>query len=168
MGKTEIRANAYVIQGHSESLLGRDWSFNLEIISVNVTQDKSSLSKTSENSELDSVLHEFDEIFHGMGKVANLKQKIAVDSSIKPVSQWLRCIPFSQIEALNIELDKVLENAIIVEVTEASPWVFNLVIVPKELGEIRVCCDLREVNKAVIRERDLLPKVDDTLQALHH
>lgn len=62
----------------------------------------------------------------------------------------------------------MLENAIIVEVREASPWVSNLVIVPKELGEIRVCCDLREVNKAAIRERDLLPKVDDTLQAMHH
>ena len=43
----------------------------------------------------------------------------------------------------------------------------NLVIVPKKSGDIRVCCDLREVNKAVIRERCVLPKVDDTLQPLH-
>lgn len=57
----------------------------------------------------------------------------------------------------------MLENVIIVEVIEASLWVFNLVIVLKELGEIRVCCDFREVNKVVIRERDLLFKVDDIL-----
>ena len=167
VGKKEIRANVYVIQGHSESLLGRDSSFNLEIISVNLVQDKPSFPKTSENSELDSLLREFDEIFHGIGKVANFEHKIAIDSSVKPVSQRLRRIPFSQIEAVNNELDKMLENDIIEEVTEASPWVSNLVIVPKKSGEIRVCCDLREVNKAVIRERHLLPKVDDTLQAMH-
>ena len=46
-----------------------------------------------------------------------------------------------------------LEQDNIEEVTKASPWVSNLVIVPKKSGDLRVCCDLREVNKAVIRER---------------
>lgn len=76
VGKKEIRANVYVIQGHSESLLGRDSSFNLEIISVNLVQDKPTFPKTSENSELDSLLREFDEIFHGIGKVANFESTI--------------------------------------------------------------------------------------------
>ena len=61
----------------------------------------------------------------------------------------------------------MLEQDIIEEVTEASPWVSNLVIVPKKSGDLRVCCDLREVNKAVIRERYVLPKVEDTLHAMH-
>ena len=60
----------------------------------------------------------------------------------------------------------MLEHDIIEEVTEASPWVSNLVIVPKKSGDIRVCCDLREVNKAVIRESYVLPKLDDSLHAM--
>ena len=61
----------------------------------------------------------------------------------------------------------MVEQDIIEEVTEPSPWVSNLVvIVQKKSGDLRVCCDLREVNKAVIRERYVLPKVDDTLHAL--
>ena len=61
----------------------------------------------------------------------------------------------------------MVEQDIIEEVTEPSPWVSNLVvIVQKKSGDLRVCCDLREVNKAVMRERYVLPKVDDTLHAL--
>ena len=82
------------------------------------------------------------------------------------MSQQLRRIRVSQIEAMNNELDSMLEQDIIKEVTEASPWVSNLVIIPQKSGDIRVCCDLREVNKAVIRERYILPKIDDTLHAM--
>ena len=60
----------------------------------------------------------------------------------------------------------MLEQDVIEEVNEPSPWVSNLVVVPKMSGDLRVCCDLREVNKAVIRERYVLPKVDDTYAAL--
>ena len=60
----------------------------------------------------------------------------------------------------------MVEQDIIEEVTEPSPWVSNLVIVPKKSGDLRVCCDLCEVNKAVIRKRYVLPKVDNMLCAL--
>ena len=90
----------------------------------------------------------------------------AIDPEVKPLSQHLRRIPVSQIDAVNNELDRMLEQDVIEEVNEPSPWVSNLVIVPKKSGDLRVCCDLREVNKAVTRERHVLPKVDDTLHAL--
>ena len=112
------------------------------------------------------MLKEYDDVFQGLGKVTDFEHKITIDPEVKPVSQQLRRIPVSQIEAVNNELDKMLEQDIIEEVTEASPWVSNLVIVPKKSGDIRVCCDLREVNKAVIRERYVLPKIDDTLHAM--
>ena len=57
------------------------------------------------------------------------------NSRTKPASQHLRRIPVpSQIEAVNNELDRMLEQDIIEEVTEASPWVSNLVIVPKSIS----------------------------------
>ena len=60
----------------------------------------------------------------------------------------------------------MLEQDVIEEVNKPSHWVSNLVIVPKKSGDLMVCCDLREVNHAVVRERYVLPKVDDTLHAL--
>lgn len=154
----------YVIEGHGESLLGRDSSFKLGVLK----QVKSvGSSQSNRQNELVSLLHEFDDLFHGLGKVTNFEHKIVIDPKVQPVSQHLRRIPLSQIEAVNNELDKMLQADVIEEVSEASPWVSNLVVVPKKSGEIRLCCDLREVNKAVIRERYILPKVDDTLQAMH-
>ena len=113
------------------------------------------------------MLDEFDDLFHRLGKVPNFEHKIVIDPKVQPVSQHLRRIPLSQTEAVNNELDKMLEAGVIEENREASPWVSNLVVVPKKSGDTRLCCDLREVNKAVIRGRYVLPKVDHTLQAMH-
>ena len=117
VGKNAITANVYVMEGHSESLLGRDSSFNLGIIKqVNKVGDEPNSPKGSANSELDSLTHEFDKIFHGIGKITNFEHKIAIDPNIKPVSQPLRRIPFSQVDAVNNELEKMLEDDIIEEV----------------------------------------------------
>lgn len=60
----------------------------------------------------------------------------------------------------------MLNDDVIEETPEPSPWVSNLVIVPKPSGDLRVCCDYRDLNKAIIRERFILPKVEDMLHAL--
>ena len=60
----------------------------------------------------------------------------------------------------------MLNDSVIEEATQPSPWVSNLVVVPKSSRGVRVCCDLRELNKAVVREQHVLPKVEDTLQNL--
>ena len=156
-----VNSKIYVIEGNAESLLGRDSSFKLGILT-----QVNSVGQNSNQRELHSLLKAYDDVFQGLGKVTDFEHKITIDPDVKPVSQQLRRIPVSQIEAVNNELDRMLEQYIIEEVTEASPRVSNLVIVPKKSGDIRVCCDLREVNKAVIRERYVLPKIDDTLHAM--
>ena len=43
------------------------------------------------------------------------------------------------------EQDRMLEQDIIEEVTEASPWVSNLVIVAKKSGDIRYAVTLEKL-----------------------
>ena len=85
------------------------------------------------------MLKEYDDVFQGLGKVSDFEYKIIIDPEFKPVSQQLRRIPVSQIEAVNNELDKILEQDIIEEVAEASLWVSHAVIIPMNSGDIRVC-----------------------------
>ena len=112
------------------------------------------------------MLSEFGDLFQGIGNVANYEHKIKIDPKVAPVSQKLRRIPLSQVGKVNAEVDRMLEVDIIEDAPEASLWVSNLVIVPKKDVCNRVCCDFRDVNKAIIRERYVLPKVEDTLNSM--
>ena len=41
-----------------------------------------------------------------------------------------------------------------------------MVVVPKKSGEVRICIDLKPLNKSVLRELHPMPKMDDTLALL--
>ena len=150
-----IDSKVYVIDGEAESLLGRESSFNLQVVKLINTPHIASHSyvKAESKEDIDALLNEFGDLFQGIGNVANYEHKIKIDPKVAPVSQKLRRVPLCQVEKVNAEIDKMLEADIIEEAPEASPWVSNVVVVPKKDGCIRVCCDFRDVNKAIIRER---------------
>ena len=52
------------------------------------------------------------------------------------------------------------------KVKEPTPWLSQLVIVHKKSGDLRICIDPRELNKALIRERYVLPILEDKLHEL--
>ena len=65
---------------------------------------------------------------------------------------------------------KELEEADIIEKVDGpTPWVSPIVIVPKSKDpeDIRLCVDMREVNKAIQRERHITPTIDDIITQLN-
>ena len=48
-----------------------------------------------------------------------------------------------------------------------NPWVSPIIVVPKKTGEVRICVDMREANKAVKREKHLMPTTDDLVADLN-
>ena len=65
------------------------------------------------------------------------------------------------------ELERLKNLDIIEKVTGPTPWVSPIVVVPKSSGQVRLCMDMREANKAVMRERHLMLTIDDLVADLN-
>ena len=108
------------------------------------------------------------ELFNGVGLLKGYELKLNVDTSVKPVAQLVRRIPFGVREKVEKKLDELLACGIIEEVPEGlTSWVSPLVVVPKPDGDVRICVDMRCVNQAIIRERQPIPTVEEVLQDLN-
>ena len=55
-------------------------------------------------------------------------------------------------EAIDRELDYLIEEEIITEQVEPTPWVSSVTFPRKPNGDVRVCLDPSNLNKAIIRE----------------
>ena len=77
---------------------------------------------------------------------------IRVDPTVKPATHARRKVPIESKEAIDKELDYLIEEEIITEQVEPMPWVSSVTFPRKPNGEVRVCLDPSNLNKAIIRE----------------
>ena len=69
-----------------------------------------------------------------------------------------------QIEDKIGELEK---NDIIEKTSGPTPWVSNIVAVPKQNNTVRLAIDMQQANKAILLERFPMPNIDETLQQMN-
>lgn len=105
-------------------------------------------------------------LFDGLGCLTAFTHKPLVDPGVSPVIQPLRRIPLALREEVTAELQRMLDMGVI-EPVNAAPWISNLVIAKKKSGGIRVCVDLRSVNKAVIPDKYPLPTAEELTTHFH-
>ena len=98
-------------------------------------------------------------IYHEPGTVScktveDLKKlyNIRIDPSVKPAMHARRKMPIESKEAIDKELDYLIEEEIIMEQVEPTPWVSSVTFLRKPNGDVRVCLDSSNLNKAIIRE----------------
>lgn len=82
-----------------------------------------------------------------------------------PIQQKLRNIHPNLENQIKNELNKLLKEKIIFPVRN-SKWVSNLVHVRKKNGDIRICIDFRNLNKAFHMDNFPLPTMEQVLQKL--
>ena len=93
--------------------------------------------------------------------------KIHMKENVTPVCRpTARRIPFPLMNAVRTELDRMINNDVIQPVEEPTEWCSAMVPVVKKNGKVRICVDLKDVNKAVKRPHYSLPTFDDVAPRL--
>ena len=165
--KTKLsEAIIYVVHGKHGSLLGYQTALQLELIRLNVN----ALQPVAPRTTIESLAVSHPQLFNGTGKLKSHQVKLHIDQSVKPCIQPYRHVPFHLQKKVEEELNSLLAQDIIEKVDgEETQWLSPLVVVtkPSDPSKVRICVDMRRANKAIMRERFIVPSLDDLIHDLN-
>ncbi|PAA93919.1 hypothetical protein BOX15_Mlig008473g1 [Macrostomum lignano] len=160
-GQDSQEVRFIVVPGDGVNILGREASTSLRLLSLG-PQVRAIAAAETENAETLALAKQFPELFKGLGKVKGVSVQIGIKPDARPVCHPPSRVPVHLREALDRELDEQERLQIIQPVEGPTPWVSRIVVVPKEDGKtVRITQDLRDVNKAALRQRHQIPTFEE-------
>ena len=102
------------------------------------------------------ILHEYPDVFEGIGKFPEPDYHIQVDPSIPSKQTPCQPIPVHLKEKLQQEINKMLQAGVLAPVQEATLWINSFVLVESKdkLGnfKLHICLDPTNLNKVITRD----------------
>ena len=155
----ELPIDVIVFEGNAPSILSSEASIKFGILKMGMEINLIG------NSEIQAL---FDDCCKGVGKLKNFQLQLHVDENVKPIVQPLRRLPFALRDKVAQKLRELEDDDIIERVEGPTPWVSPLVVIPKNnYTDVRICVDMRQANKAIVRERHPIPTIDEVLLDLN-
>ena len=163
----KLNAKLYVVEGSGGSLLS--WKTSQELRLLQTIQQVKDLPSKPDTKGPANLIEEYDDLFHGLGKLKNYQVKLHIDEDVPPVAQPDRRVPFHVRKQLEEQLRRDEELGVIERIEGPTPWVSPIVVTPKPKspGKVRVFVDMRQANKAVKRERHVTPTVKEMIRDLN-
>ena len=90
---------------------------------------------------------------------------IMLKPNVKPIVQRERPIPFCIRPQVEAELNRLLNEGILVKSTQTD-WASPIVVVRKKNGEIRLCGDFRKLNLCIRDDKYYIPNIEDLMAKL--
>ena len=113
------------------------------------------------------LIQKYPAVFDGGVGLLKGTYHIRLDTSVDPVQHAPRRVPVPLRECLKETLDTLVQEDILAQVEQPTPWISSMVIVPKKDGSLRICLDPKDLNKAILREHYPLPTIEDIATRLH-
>lgn len=101
-------------------------------------------------------------------KIKGILIHLSVKPGATPVQLGYRRVPVALTEMVKEKLMELEQQGIIERVYEPSPWLAALVVIVRNNGAIRLCVDLRRLNKSIERERHPLPTFREMMPCLRN
>ena len=152
----------HVVKGQYGCLLSYNSAKALSLIQLHINH-----VEAKDKHVYKQLIAEFPRIFDGVGVLKDYEVHLHIDSSVTPVVQPARRIPFHLRKKFEQELVVLEQQGIIEKVDGPTPFVSPFVIVPKKDGGVRLCVDMRMANKAIRRERHHKPTIDDLIHSMN-
>ncbi|GBO09304.1 Retrovirus-related Pol polyprotein from transposon 17.6 [Araneus ventricosus] len=147
----------YAVNVKSKPILGLKGCLELKLIE---RIDAIECSKISKNE----LIKQYKDVFTGTGEFPDEPYHITLKDNAIPVIHPPRRVPQALQPKLKESLDKL--ERIVSKVNKPTDWVQSLVIVEKPNGNLRLCLDLRDLNKVIKREHYEIPSADDIISRL--
>ena len=145
----------YVVRGLRNNLLGLPAIAGLQLVQR--------LCSTEAESDIKK---QFPKVFNGLGTFG-AEYAIKMEDGATPYALYTpRNVPIPLREKVKDELDRMEAMGVTTKISEPTQWCAGMVVVPKKSGKVRICVDLKPLNKSIMRETYPIPKVDDTLAQL--
>lgn len=145
-----LNFRCFVVNSNTDNLLSRDATSRLELV-----------------KRLDNIFDD-DPLYAELNNVPIRCNPVHIQlkEGHSPYSiSTARRVPIPLLQKVK-ELQRLKEAGVIEEIEEATDWCAPMVPVLKKSGTVRICTDFKQLNKAVKRERYMLPTLEDILHKL--
>ena len=114
-----------MVKGSSGSLLS--WKTSQDLSLLQTVQQVKLLPSKLEAGTPSGLLAEYDDLFHGLGKLKNYQIKLHIDEEVPPIAQPHRRVPFHVRKQLEEQLRRDEELGVIERIEGPTPWVSPIV-----------------------------------------
>ena len=146
-----------VVPTKSTPLLGLETCEKLNLIKR--------ISKVGVDESYSDILTHYKDVFGDIGCLPEYCH-IDIDPAVKPVVHPARRVPFALKNRLKAELNRMASLEVIEKVDHPTDWVNSIVIVEKSNGDIRICLDPKDLNRAIKREFSQLPTAEEIMSQM--